>query len=144
MLSKALALLVAFQFIAGIRPDLSPGVAVPGLTRARICAVAWRADDPGQVSNALWAQVLSRYNEEWLNRTAYQPARVIPGAFGGTLDLANLAPLPKNSEWRLSRKQLVEHKIYDEYCASRIKSLTEAWFKSGVSWESSWRGYFGR
>lgn len=139
-----LALVLAFQFIAGLRPDLSPGVARPDLTRERLCGVAWKPDDPGQVSNALWAQVLTRYGEGWAQRTAYQPARVIPGAFGGTLDLRNLAPLPKASEWNLTRKQLVEHKIYDEYCAGHLRNLAEVQHKSGLGWIMGWRTYFGQ
>lgn len=134
--------LLLLQLGGGIVPTLSPGKAKPTAT-ALVCSFSWHADDPANLNATLWGVALGRYGLTFEQRNDYQPAWVIPSALGGLAMTTNIAPLPKTSEWNLARKQLVEHRVYDELCAGRL-TLSEAQNKAGVNWLVGHRIYFGR
>lgn len=139
----ALLLLTLLQpAVSGLRPDLSPGEAKP-MTREQICQQAYSPDASTSVPSTLWAAVLQRYGLSWEQRMEYLAATIIPTALGGLMSLRNVFPIPKVSEWSLSRKQLVEQKVFSELCLGHL-TVGEAQSKAGVQWETTWRIYFAR
>jgi len=136
-----MTILFLLQVLA-LRPDLTPGAAIPRNV-SQVCAVPWTADRSTDVPTAEWQTVLRRYGLTWEQRTDYLPTLAIPKALGGVYAVENIWPCPKASEWNQARKQLVEHKVYDELCAGKIH-LDEAQQKASTGWVVTWRMYFAK
>ncbi len=134
--------LLLLQLVLALRPDLTPGAAIPRNV-SQVCAVPWTADRSTDVPTAEWQTVLRRYGLTWEQRTDYLPTLAIPKALGGVYAVENLWPAPKASEWNQARKQQVEHKVYDELCAGHLH-LTEAQEKASTGWVVTWRIYFAK
>ena len=135
-------ILLLLQLVLALRPDLTPGAAIPR-NMAQVCAVPWTPDRSTDVPTAEWQTVLRRYGLTWAQRDDYLPTLAIPKSLGGVSAVENLWPAPKASEWNQTRKQLVEHRVYDELCAGRLH-LDEAQQKASTGWIATWRMYFAK
>src|SRR5213075_885059 len=94
----AVIVLLLLQLVLALRPDLTPGAAIPRNV-SQVCAVPWTADRSTDVPTAEWQTVLRRYGLTWEQRTDYLPTLAIPKALGGVYAVENLWPAPKASEW---------------------------------------------
>lgn len=126
-------------------PSLTPGDAVPNLTKTDICA-----SDYGKNSHLplidVQRKVYSSYHLPEGPMSGYCGKeggciinRLIPASLGGTSNPENLWPIPQYSNhWGLSDKNRLEKKLRDMVCSDRI-SITDAQNAIATDWISTFQ-----
>ncbi len=102
-------------------PLTTPGIAVSGMTKEKVCSVKW-GRDVRHVTEAMKRQVCGFYGAATCPGPAWEIDHLVSRELGGADDLANLWPQPIQ-EARV--KDRVENWLHKQVCAGRM-TLPEA------------------
>jgi hypothetical protein len=137
---------------AGDIPDLqlTPGVARAGLSKKRICEIAWGRDER-HVTEAMKREVFGLYGYSGNDDPRCVPAgqrhceidHLISRELGGADDVRNLWPQAYGtSPWNAVLKDKLENRLHKEICAGRI-SLKAGRDMLVNDWRKAYRRYYG-
>ncbi len=131
---------------AGDLPDrrLTPGVADPALTAARLCAPKFTTKSIRNVSAATKRQAYAEYH--MTAGKAPCPCEVdhlISLELGGSNDIGNLWPESYTSRWNARLKDRLENRLHKEVCAGTLK-LGTAQRAISTDWIGAYKARFGK
>ena len=129
-------------------PQLTPGDALPNLTKAAVCAPDFgSAVHLPQIE--LQKKVFNAYGLSSFRASYCEAAegciinRLIPVSLGGTNDQRNLWPMPKEPKvWGLSAKDQLEQKLHDMVCGGEL-TPAEAQAAIAADWISAYQTLIG-
>ena len=153
-------LIAAGWALADDVPDLSktPGVARPGLTKAKICSIKW-GKDARHVTDVMKEQVFASYGMSGNNDPRCDPPKPLPGKkpskqrceidhlisreLGGADDVRNLWPQSYGAKpWNAHLKDKLENRLHKEMCAGNI-TLKQAQDMLVNDWRVAYKKYYG-
>ncbi len=152
----AVLALLAFPALAADLPDLSltPGVAVSGMAKAKICSTKW-GKDARAVTQAMKRQVMTNYRMAPKDCPSgkIEIDHLISRELGGADDVKNLWPecyekpvagkKPSEvAEMGAHHKDRVENRLHVEVCAGRL-SVEQAQKEISTDWRVPYKRYFG-
>lgn len=131
--------------------SLTPGVAVPGLTAAKVCRTKW-GKDARHVTEAMKREVFAAYGMSGNDDPRCAPAagskqrceidHLISRELGGADDVKNLWPQPYAGRWNAHLKDKLENRLHAELCAGRL-TLPQAQEAIARDWRVVYRRYYG-
>jgi hypothetical protein len=120
-------------------PALTPGVALT-VSRARVCTPGY-ASATRDVSDAEKAAVYNRYGVVWVPYQ-HEVDHLISLELGGSNAIRNLWPEPYAGRWGARTKDVLENRLHDLVCESRL-TLRSAQRQEAGDWVAAYRKYVG-
>jgi hypothetical protein len=118
-------------------PALTPGEALPGVTRAQVCQVGW-ASSHRDVPEAERYAVFAAYGVPYGQRGSYELDHLIPLELGGDNAQANLWPEPHDSAGTpgSQTKDGLENRLHELVCAGQV-DLATAQHAIATNWQTA-------
>ncbi len=143
----ALLLMIALAHAGDLPQRFTPGVAVPALTKDKLCAKGFHTKSIREVGAATKKQALAKYHVKCPRNYCgklYEIDHLISLEIGGSNDIRNLWPQAYFTKPYNARvKDCLENKLHDLVCAGTI-TLATAQQSIAANWISAYKKYGGR